>query len=43
MTAFTTKLTAIVATALLSTVMIGAAVGPAQAGYATVVSAPRVA
>jgi hypothetical protein len=43
MTSFTTKVTAIVCTVLLSTAMITAAVGPAEAGARTVVSAARVA
>lgn len=43
MTNFTTKLTAIVCTVLLSTAMISAAVGPAQANAPAVVSAARVA
>ena len=43
MTNFTTELTAIVCTILLSTAMITAAVGPAQAGHPAVVSAARVA
>ena len=43
MTTFTTKFTAIVCTVLLSTAMITAAVGPAEASGSAVVSAARVA
>ena len=44
MTNFTSKLTAMVCTLLLSTAMVSAAVGPAETGAApAVVSAARVA